>query len=301
MSSCDEIINWIVSTYSPHNFFGSWGLILLLCVLLHIGERVLPAERNQSYWSMATNGRITFVYAILTPIAQVGANYLAGYLITMMANRLPRPWLVLDFNNFANGQSEIARIVLLILFTFTPLFVYDFFYYWFHRLQHANSWLWEQHKLHHSDQALNVTTSYRLNWLEEFFKILLVYTPIALVVGLQPDQGGLVTSLAVAITKLQGQFLHSNMRLSFGFLSAVVAGPQFHRIHHSIEMHHQNKNFTTFFPIFDLLFGTYYRPSREEYPKTGVIGEPSNPNTYEILIGPLLRWGHRLRVWKSDC
>jgi hypothetical protein len=42
-------------------------------------------------------------------------------------------------------------------------------------------------------------------------------------------------------------------------------------------MRHQNKNFTTYFPIFDLLFGSYYRPSSEEYPTTGVIGEPSNP------------------------
>lgn len=295
MSISDGIFSWIANTYSPHLVFRYWGLILFLCLLLHIGERVLPAERNQSYWSMATNGRITIVYAILTPIAQVGGNYLAGYLITTMANRLPRPWLVLDFNSFANGQPEAVRIALLVLFVFASLFVYDFFYYWFHRLQHTNSWLWEQHKLHHGDQALNVTTSYRLNWLEEFFKTLLVYAPIVTVIGLEPDEGGTVTSLVAAIILFQGQFIHSNIRLSFGFLSAIVAGPQFHRIHHSIEMRHQNKNFTIYFPIFDLLFGSYYRPSREEYPRTGVIGEPSNPNTREILIGPLLRWGHRLR------
>src|SRR5262245_58853175 len=118
------------------NWIDSWGLILFLCLLLHIGERVLPAERNQSYWSMATNGRITFVYAILTPIAQVGASYLAGYIIATITNRLPLPWLVLDFNNFANGQSEAVRIAFLALFAFAPLFVYDFFNYWFHRLQH---------------------------------------------------------------------------------------------------------------------------------------------------------------------
>src|SRR5437667_12142 len=135
------------------NWIESWGVVLFLLLLL-IGERVLPAERNQSYWSMATNGRITLVYVILTPIAQVGASYLAGYITATMANQLPRPWLVLDFNNFANGQPEAVRIAFLALFAFAPLFVYDFFYYWFHRLQHANLWLWEQHKLHHSDQAL---------------------------------------------------------------------------------------------------------------------------------------------------
>jgi sterol desaturase/sphingolipid hydroxylase (fatty acid hydroxylase superfamily) len=117
--------------------------------------------------------------------------------------------------------------------------VYDSFYYWFHRLQHANSWLWQQHKLHHTDQALNVTTSYRINWREDFFKSFLVLTPTALVLGLAPAELGMVGSLAGTVSVIWGQFLHSNIRLSFGALSAVVTGPQYHRIHHSIESHHQ--------------------------------------------------------------
>lgn len=185
-------------------------------------------------------------------------------------------------------------MILLAPFIFVPLLVYDFFYYWFHRLQHANSWLWQQHKLHHTDQALNVTTSYRINWLEDFFKSFLVLTPTALVLGLAPAELGMVGSLAGTVSVIWGQFLHSNIRLSFGALSAVVTGPQYHRIHHSIESHHQNKNFSTHFPIWDVLFGTYHRPSRQEYPRTGVVGEPSNPSVREILIGPLLNWSHRL-------
>jgi sterol desaturase/sphingolipid hydroxylase (fatty acid hydroxylase superfamily) len=294
MSISDQFFEWISITYSPYNFFRLWGSVALLCLLLHIAERVLPAERNQSYRSMVANGRITLVYAILSPVALFGANYLAGHIMATAINRLSGPWFVIDLNNLTNGNSELVRIALLAPLTFAPLLIYDFFYYWFHRLQHANSWLWEQHKLHHSDQALNVTTSYRINWLEDLFKSLLVSIPVAIVLRLQPFEVGIVVSLTGVISHIWGQFLHSNIRLSFSFLSTLLTGPQFHRIHHSIETHHQNKNFTTYFPFWDALFGTYYRPSREEYPRTGVVGELSNPNMREILVGPLLRWGHRL-------
>jgi sterol desaturase/sphingolipid hydroxylase (fatty acid hydroxylase superfamily) len=172
--------------------------------------------------------------------------------------------------------------------------IYDFFYYWFHRLQHTNSWLWEQHKLHHSDEALNVTTAYRINWLEDFFKGILVSVPMALLLGSPPVQVGIFASVAAAISQIWGQFLHSNVRVSLGGLTPFVTGPQYHRIHHSVNAHHQNKNFSTYLPIWDLLFGTYYRPSPEEYPETGVIDEPSDPDMREVLLGPVLRWRTKL-------
>ena len=31
-----------------------------------------------------------------------------------------------------------------------------------------------------------------------------------------------------------------------------------------------DKNFAAFFPVIDILFGTYYRPRRDEYPRTGI-------------------------------
>ena len=283
--------------YSLESFFRLWGSVVFLCLLLHMAERIRPAEQNQSYRSMVTNGTITLAYATLRPVSLFGANFVAGYFVATLVNRLSRPWFVIDLNNLMSSYSSVATIALLVPIALLPLVVYDFFYYWFHRLQHANSWLWEQHKLHHSDQALNVTTSYRLNWLEDFFKSLLVTIPAALILGLlpfQPFQIGIVASVTAVVSQIWGQLLHSNIRLSYGFLSAFITGPQYHRIHHSIEMRHQNKNFTTYFPIWDVLFGTYYRPSWEEYPKTGVVGEPSNPNIREILVGPLMRWGHRL-------
>lgn len=290
----EEFFNWIATTYTLGGFFRLWASVLFLCALLHIGERVRPAERGQPYRSMLTNGAATLAFALLSPVAMFGANYFAGYFIASLLARLTEPLFVIDLNSHLSGFSDAARYAFLAPFALLPLLVYDFFYYWFHRLQHTSSWLWEQHKLHHSDHALNVTTSYRVNWLEEFFKSLLVTIPTSVVIGLQPFQVGLVASATGVISHLWGLYLHSNLRIGYGPLSAFFTGPQYHRIHHSIEVPHQDKNFSTHFPIWDLLFGTYYRPSPDEYPKTGVVGEAANPSVREIMFGPLMSWGRRL-------
>ena len=198
---------------------------------------------------MITNGQITLVYAFLTPIARFGGLFFAGYAVAMLASLLAAPWLFIDLNKLASIQSVPIKYVALVLIAFLPLLAYDFFYYLFHRLQHANSWLWEQHKLHHSDGALNVTTSFRINWMEEFFKSLLVSVPAALVLNIQPAQVGLLASIVGAGGQIWGQYLHSNIRISLG--TPFVTGPQFHRIHHSVETHHQNKNFSTYLPVWD--------------------------------------------------
>jgi len=293
MSVSSQVFNWLATAYSLEGL--SIGIGLFLFVWLHLAERLFPAERKQSYRSMiVTNGRITLVYWLLSPVGTVGAQFFAGYALATLANQLDAPWLFIDLIKVGSIQSDLIRYAMLLLIAFLPLLAYDFFYYWFHRLQHASSWLWAQHKLHHSDEALNVTTTFRHNWLEDFFKILLVAVPVALFLRIHPVQAGLVALFARVIFIVWGVFLHSNVGISWGVLTSVITGPQYHRIHHSIEPRHQNKNFSSFLPIWDILFGTYYHPSDKEYPQTGVAGEPSDPTMREVLVGPILSWGNRL-------
>ena len=56
----------------------------------------------------------------------------------------------------------------------------EFFYYWFHRAQHRFPFLWAQHRIHHSDLSLNVTTGNRHHWLEEPMRVFVVLLPIGL-------------------------------------------------------------------------------------------------------------------------
>src|SRR5258706_15193675 len=104
-------------------------------------------------------------------------------------------------------------------------------------------------------------------------RVFVVLLPIGLLFDQQPVTIGWLWSGLL----LWGYFIHLNLRLPLGPLTPVLGGPHLHRIHHSRLPEHQDKNFAAFFPIFDLLFGTYYPPSRAEYPATGLInGEQLN-------------------------
>ena len=71
--------------------------------------------------------------------------------------------------------------------------------------------------------------------------------------------------------------MHANVRVGFGRFWWLLSSPQYHRIHHSIRGEHRNKNFAVWFPLYDVMFGTAWRPRPGEFPETGIDGiEVSN-------------------------
>lgn len=113
----------------------------------------------------------------------------------------------------------------------------------------------------------------------------LFYLPVVMVFGVQPPSA----IAAFLMFTLWGFVNHANLRVSFGPLTPIVSGPQWHRIHHSILPEHQGRNFAVLFPVIDIIFGTYYRPARDEYPPTGVAGRRV-PWLEAATYGPLLGW-----------
>jgi sterol desaturase/sphingolipid hydroxylase (fatty acid hydroxylase superfamily) len=61
---------------------------------------------------------------------------------------------------------------------------------------------------------------------------------------------------------LHGHFIHSNTRLHLGILRVFFADNRFHRIHHSVQPEHFDKNFGSATTVWDRLFGTAHFPSR---------------------------------------
>jgi hypothetical protein len=68
---------------------------------------------------------------------------------------------------------------------------------------------------------------------------------------------------------IHNRFIHANLKINLGWLGWLLASPQFHRVHHSADAAHRDKNFGRTLSIFDHLFGTAY-PSRHVYPETGI-------------------------------
>ena len=288
----DQLLSWITTTYSPQALFWGWGAFVLSVLVIHCFELVFPAQHGQEYRSLGFNGVATFAYLALTPFA----NFLPGYVVTSAVQAAHGPWFAINLPTIITDQSGWARVALLALFAFLPVLIFDFFYYWFHRWQHTSRWLWEQHKLHHTDEAVNVTTSLRHHWTEEGFRAILISVPMGILFQITPVDAGIVTMFIGQ----WGYLIHANVRLPLGVLTSVFVGPQAHRIHHSILPEHRNRNFAAFFPFWDILFGTFHRPGIQEFPPTGIPGEAARPPMKYVFFGPFIAWFSMTRsAWRD--
>lgn len=149
--------------------------------------------------------------------------------------------------------------------------IFDLFQWAIHWIRHKVRPFWHFHAIHHSQRELNTFTDLRIHSGDyliaetlAFFPMLLFGVPALAVMGV----GGLRMWYA--------RFVHANIRANFGPLKHVFVTPQYHRIHHSIEPRHQDKNFGSILTVWDRMFGTMNR-NYDEYPATGVIGLEFNP------------------------
>jgi hypothetical protein len=97
-----------------------------------------------------------------------------------------------------------------------------------------------------------------------------------------------------------GAVNHFDVPISLGKHSVLFTGPQWHRIHHSLLPEHRDKNFANFFPIFDVLWGTAWMPSRDEFPVSGLDTGDKPASVFEGMIWPLRRVWRRMRSGEPD-
>jgi sterol desaturase/sphingolipid hydroxylase (fatty acid hydroxylase superfamily) len=171
-----------------------------------------------------------------------------------------------------------------ILLSFVVLIVAtDFWGYAMHYASHKIPVLWAMHSLHHSAEALSMVTGARHFWLEQ--PLLSAIFPILGIVFKVPQE--LVMPIGLVYFLCGDGLVHLNTRVSFGRFALVLNNPQYHRIHHSIEPRHQNKNFCKMLPVFDVIFGTAWKPGKDEFPKTGLLAHAKARGFIDGLIWPL--------------
>jgi sterol desaturase/sphingolipid hydroxylase (fatty acid hydroxylase superfamily) len=183
------------------------------------------------------------------------------------------PALVVKVSSY--GMAIATPLILL------NLFVFDFFYYWFHRMQHGFAALWRLHAVHHSIRNLNAIMSFH-HPIEDLLRIVPITLPLAALVRFDDAP---VVPLISALLAAMGQFIHTDTRLNFGPVRAILGDGHYHRIHHSELDEHRNRNFAAFFPIWDRLFGTLHMPKRGEYPPVGLKSRPNGMTLREYFFG----------------
>ncbi len=247
---------------------------LLLTAIFTLMELVLPAQAQKPLSSRAFN----LAYYPFLLAALLGLQFLATPLFLWLLHitgggLLPRlmspPTTLLSQSLFAIGFA----------------FVWDVWQYWIHRWQHTSRFLWQTHKLHHADKAMNTTTHAR-HHVTNYAVFIILYAPVLILFGsISPH-----AVAAFIMFQLWGFVNHANVRIRLGPATVAIAGPQWHRIHHSVKPEHHGRNFATFFPLIDVIFGTYYAPAPNEYPETGLPEGASTTDLREATISPMLAW-----------
>jgi sterol desaturase/sphingolipid hydroxylase (fatty acid hydroxylase superfamily) len=247
----------LLTTYLARPWWSLVSAYLPWMLLVFVIERVLPARPHD------VRG------------AWLNLRYIAVALVVnvLLVDGLGRTWLtpVADLLRpaLAPVRALLSQPPAWVQFLL-HVAVIDFLYYWTHRAQHRFPVLWRLHELHHSDPSFNVTTTLRVHWLEDLMKLVTVLLPAALLV----DAPAGVPTLLVCSGAVWLFFIHANARIGFGPLDRVLVSPAVHRVHHSTEPAHHDRNFAAYFSFWDVLFGTYHAPPRGRWPAVGTAGRP---------------------------
>ena len=127
----------------------------------------------------------------------------------------------------------------------------DFITYWWHRAKHANAWLWQFHKVHHSQTEMTVFTRFRFPLLDRLLDAFVYLVPVSILM----DSASLPLLFAFLVS-LRSCLDHSGHEWTYGPLGRVLVSPLFHGTHHSAASAHHDANFGGFFTFWDRLFGT---------------------------------------------
>jgi len=128
----------------------------------------------------------------------------------------------------------------------------DLLFYLWHRAAHTWDWLWTFHKVHHSDRDVNVSTAFRLHFIEVLLSTL-VKSVFVVLMGMEVRH----VALTETVTTLFVMFHHA--RISFRaerYLGWVFIMPHLHRLHHSVLRAEHDRNYGAVFSWWDRLFGS---------------------------------------------
>ena len=179
--------------------------------------------------------------------------------------------------------------------------LWDFCYYWFHRMSHEISVLWASHAVHHQSEDYNLSTAQRqsstgflLGWI--------FYLPLY-VIGFP-----LEVVLTVGAINLIYQFwVHTQIIGRMGVLDRILVTPSNHRVHHAQNERYIDKNYGGILVLWDRMFGTFEDERIDEPVVFGVRKPLANWNpvwanfqVYDYLLFDAVRtkhWRDKLSIW----
>lgn len=220
--------------------------VVIAFALIATAERLLPYRHDWQPVGADTLGDLVFMVSVqvLLPLG-------LGWLSTWALSRL---FTAHDLGlNLWPAAWPIAGQVLL------KIVIGDFLRYWLHRASHSVPWLWRLHEVHHAPEKLYALNVFRFHPLDKSLQYL-CDTLLFLWLGVGPE----VLALYFVIYATSGLLQHANIDVRLGPLNYLLSGPEVHRWHHDQREAVARHNFAHTFIVWDLVFGTYYRPRNEQ-------------------------------------
>jgi sterol desaturase/sphingolipid hydroxylase (fatty acid hydroxylase superfamily) len=131
----------------------------------------------------------------------------------------------------------------------------DLFAYFAHVLLHKSWAGWQFHRVHHSENAVDVTTAFRQHPGETVWRMLWQLTAV-FVFGIPLW----IVIIYLLLSALNAQMEHANIRLNGSLdrlLRLMIVTPHMHKVHHSRDQRETDSNYSNIFSFWDRLFGTY--------------------------------------------
>jgi sterol desaturase/sphingolipid hydroxylase (fatty acid hydroxylase superfamily) len=220
-------------------------VFLAFVILFVLLERLLPGRPHG--WQGRATGNIG--------LQLLNAGLVAGLALTAPIS-LSAATLYAQFNQWGFfNHLELGLWTRIVI----AWIVLDLIAYWWHRLWHLTPLLWRFHRIHHIDEVLDVTTTFRTHPLETV-ATLLMKAGLVMLLGV-PLLGIIIYEVIVATMAL---WIHSNIRVFRPLdrvLSWIVVTPSLHRVHHGSDPEEYNHNFGLVLTIWDRLFGTFRMPT----------------------------------------
>jgi sterol desaturase/sphingolipid hydroxylase (fatty acid hydroxylase superfamily) len=183
------------------------------------------------------------------------------------------------------------------------LLVYDFCYYWFHRIAHERTLFWASHVVHHQSEEFNLTTALRQT-ATGFLVSWIFYVP-SFLLGIPAE-----VFVTVGSAHLIYQFwIHSRHIPKLGGLEWFLVTASNHRVHHAQNPDYVDRNYGGLLIVWDRLFGTFQEEREDEPCVYGILGplRSWNPLWANLHIYAQMardawytrRWSDKLRVLAS--
>jgi sterol desaturase/sphingolipid hydroxylase (fatty acid hydroxylase superfamily) len=212
---------------------------------------------GQAWWhkrDLVTDLCYWFFIPVITRFLRIGMLIICAALLFGITTG---EGLVVFYDNGHGPLASLPLAVQMIIF----LIGEDIILYWTHRFFHGAR-MWRYHAVHHSSEELEWISAARFH-------------PVNLFLGSVTADVVVLGPLTIA----HSAFVHANLDWTLGPFKYVIAGPVFHRWHHTAADRGGEKNFAATFPILDVLFGTFYMPEGKLPDQYG-IAEREYPTTF---------------------